>query len=104
MSTRNEIVTFVLTVFVLFFVMGTLVSMASPNLQPQVIQTRNTVDKLNLKIINQALQRYYLEQGAYPEQLSQLVPEYLDEVPKVQQQGKEISYKNKDTSYKLAIK
>ena len=103
MSTKNEIMTFILTVVVLFFVMGVFMAMASPDLQPQVQEARENVDKLNLKIINQAVQRYNLDQGIYPEHLEELVPKYLDEVPVIQEQGKKLKYKNMDSSFELVI-
>ena len=102
-TTKNEIMAFILTIVMLFFVMGVFMAIASPDLQPQVGQARNNVDKLNLKIVNQAIQRYNLDQGAYPKHLSQLVPEYLNEVPQVQQRDKKLLYQKKAASYKLAI-
>jgi hypothetical protein len=51
-----------------------------------------------------ALERYHAQTGAYPEELKDLVPSFLAEIPPTPERLSEISYRLTDTSYQLEFK
>lgn len=67
---------------VVIAVLGVLATLIIPKLVEVPSKAKETADVANKKIIRNALERYYLEQGKYPENLGVLVDGgYLYEIP-----------------------
>ena len=62
------------------------------------LDVRN-VAHLNTARVGLAVQRYRLASGKLPETLAELVPAYLDAVPKDPFDGKEMRYKKLETGF-----
>lgn len=52
-----------------------------PNYAKSIIRAHIYYNKLNIVIVSIALKRYLLDNGKFPNQLNQLVPDYLNKIP-----------------------
>ena len=62
-------------------VLGVLATLVIPKVVNIKEDAQTATDKANEKIIRNALERYYAEHGEYPDDLSTLEGDYLDEIP-----------------------
>jgi general secretion pathway protein G len=62
-------------------VLGVLASLVIPSVIGVKKEAEETADDTNKIIVENALERYYAKEGEYPEKLSDLVPNYIKQVP-----------------------
>lgn len=80
-------------------VLGLLATLVIPRVMGVKGNAKKTVDDINEKIIKNALERYYAEEGEYPDGLAKLVPDYLDN-----DYSSEWEYKKTESAYDLTKK
>jgi type II secretion system protein G len=66
---------------VVIAVLGALATLVIPRVIGVKDRAETATDEANEKIIRNALERYYAEHGEYPDNLSTLEGDYLDEIP-----------------------
>ena len=66
---------------VVIAVLGVLATLVVPRVIGVKEDAETAAKEANMRIIINALERYYAEEGNYPEELADLVPKYLDEIP-----------------------
>ncbi|NNG66801.1 competence type IV pilus major pilin ComGC [Caldanaerobacter subterraneus] len=77
---------------VVIAILGILAAIAVPRVTTSLANAKAKADEANLKILQNAVERYYVEhEGKYPQSLNELVPNYIDKVPKTQD-GKDFNY------------
>ncbi|MFV9567626.1 competence type IV pilus major pilin ComGC [Thermoanaerobacter mathranii] len=87
---------------VVIAILGILAAIAVPRVTTSLSNARVKADEANVKILQNAIERYYVEHNqTYPESLDDLVPNYIDKVPTVQQPGKTFEYDS--TTGKVSI-
>ncbi|WP_422443972.1 type IV pilin protein [Thermoanaerobacterium sp. DL9XJH110] len=62
-------------------VLGILATIAVPRVIGVKKDAEDSAEQANLAIIKNALERYYAENGEYPDELDDLVNDYIDEIP-----------------------
>ena len=62
-------------------ILAIIATVAVPRVTGVLKKARDNSNKANITIINNALERYYAENGEYPASLESLVPDYLTKVP-----------------------
>ena len=72
---------------VVIAVLGILATLVVPRVAGIKSKAEKNTDAANEKIIKNALERYYAENGEYPNALEKLVPDYLDSIPSRAQGG-----------------
>ncbi len=75
-----------------------LVSLSAPAYLPLSAEERNAATQSMVPVLF-ALAAYRADQGAYPAELTALVPKYLDAIPKDVYSGQPLRYKRKDAGY-----
>ncbi|MFU0783419.1 MAG: Prepilin-type cleavage/methylation domain-containing protein [Thermoanaerobacterium thermosaccharolyticum] len=77
---------------VVIAILGILAAIAVPRVTGSLNKAKENADIANLKIIQDAVERYNVENGGYPESLQTLVDQkYLDKVPKTAK-GNDFTY------------
>lgn len=77
---------------VVIAILGILAAIAVPRVTTSLKTAKENADMANLKILQNAIERYYVEhEGKYPQSLDELAPNYIDKVPKTQD-GKNFQY------------
>jgi general secretion pathway protein G/type IV pilus assembly protein PilA len=77
---------------VVIAILGILAAIAVPRVTTSLSNAKTNADEANLKILQNAIERYYVEHDqTYPTSLNDLVPNYIDKVPKTQD-GKDFNY------------
>lgn len=79
---------------VVIAILGILAAIAVPRVTTSLSNAKVKADEANLKILQNAVERYYVEHDqTYPSSLQKLVDDgYIDEIPEAQQPGKEFKY------------
>lgn len=77
----------IIELLVVIVVIGILVGLLLPNLFSAQQRGRDADRKNDLKTIQQQLEAFYNDNQAYPADLSELTPDYMDEVPEDPQGG-----------------
>lgn len=77
-KTRGEKGFTLIELIIVIAVLGLLATLVIPKVIGVKGNAESTVDDINKKIIENALERYYAEEGEYPNGLADLVPNYLD--------------------------
>ncbi|HHW56716.1 MAG TPA: prepilin-type N-terminal cleavage/methylation domain-containing protein [Clostridia bacterium] len=73
---------------VVIAILGILATIAVPRVTTSLSNAKTNADEANLKILQNAVERYYIEKGTYPStDLHELKPDYIDEIPTPQQGG-----------------
>ena len=67
---------------VVIAVLGVLATLIVPRVVEVPSKAKEAADDANEKIIRNALERYYLDNDEYPDELEDLEEGYLDEIPK----------------------
>ncbi|MFO7153742.1 MAG: prepilin-type N-terminal cleavage/methylation domain-containing protein [Caldicoprobacter oshimai] len=86
-------------------ILGVLALLVVPNVVNRIDEAEKNVDRANLKMIQKAIEMYYIENGNYPDATdfnglkNSLVPKYLDEWPELKSIT-DVTYDN--TSGKLS--
>jgi len=81
---------------VVIAILGILAAIAVPRVTTSLKTAKENANKANLKIIQNAIERYYVEHNnTYPENLGKLVPDYLDKVPKTAE-GHDFNYNKEE--------
>mgnify|MGYP003699977431 CR=1 FL=1 len=73
---------------VVIAILGILAAIAVPRVTTSLSNAKTNADEANIKILQNAVERYYVEKGTYPSTLDDLVPDYIDKIPTPQQGGK----------------
>jgi general secretion pathway protein G/type IV pilus assembly protein PilA len=81
-------------------VLGILATIAVPRVIRVTEKANTNTEQANLTIIKNALERYYAENGDYPDELKILKPTYLDIEDDILNKYK---YEKKNDSYTLSI-
>ncbi|MDK2836344.1 MAG: type pilus assembly protein PilA, partial [Thermosediminibacterales bacterium] len=76
---------------VVIAVLGILATLVVPRVVGVKADAEDKAGKANLKIVKNALERYYAENGEYPDTLADLTPNYLEAEPK-KPNGDDYSY------------
>lgn len=63
-------------------ILAFLATLAIPRVTKVISRARDRTYEANVTIIKNALERYYVDYENYPDKLEDLVPDYLQEVPK----------------------
>ncbi|HAA64640.1 MAG TPA: prepilin-type cleavage/methylation domain-containing protein [Thermoanaerobacter sp.] len=89
---------------VVIAILGVLAAIAVPRVTTSLANARVKADEANVKILQNAIERYYVEHDqTYPQSLQTLVDEgYIDKIPTPQQPGKTFDYDS--TTGKVSIK
>ncbi len=66
---------------VVIAILGILAAVAVPRVAGAVDKAKTSESKANLAVVESALERYYLDNGSYPANLTPLVPSYVVAVP-----------------------
>ncbi|WP_028991949.1 competence type IV pilus major pilin ComGC [Thermoanaerobacter thermocopriae] len=72
---------------VVIAILGILAAIAVPRVTTSLSNAKTNADEANIKILQNAVERYYVEKGTYPSELNDLVPDYIDKIPTPQQGG-----------------
>ncbi|MCP2239336.1 type II secretion system protein [Thermoanaerobacterium thermosaccharolyticum] len=79
---------------VVIAILGILAAIAVPRVTGSLDKAKENANKANLKIIQDAVERYNVENGGYPKSLKTLVDQkYLDKVPQTAE-GHDFQYSN----------
>jgi len=70
-----------LELIIVITIIGILAAIAIPNLLLVPIRAKEAVLKHNLHLIREQLEKFYADQGHYPQSLDDLVPKYLKRMP-----------------------
>jgi len=62
-------------------ILGVLAAIAVPMVTGAIDDARTNADAANVKILNDALDRYYFDNSGYPDTLAGLVDDYIEAVP-----------------------
>lgn len=85
---RSQLGFTLLELMIVLAVMGILLAIAQPNLKQAITRAKESVLREDLFQVRDALDQYYVDNGKYPSQLTDLVNEsdkgrsYLREIPK----------------------
>lgn len=71
-----------LELMVVLLIIGLLMSVAAYNFIGTADSGRAKTTAMSMKTVEGALKQYYLEAGSYPPSLTNLVPKYMEELPK----------------------
>ena len=77
---------------VVIAVLGVLATLIIPKVVGVKSDAETKAMQANEKIIRNALERYYLENGKYPDELEDLEEGYLDEIPEILSTHKDNGY------------
>ncbi|MEW6723940.1 MAG: prepilin-type N-terminal cleavage/methylation domain-containing protein [Bacillota bacterium] len=96
---RNERGFTLIELLVVIVILGILAAVAVPRVVGAISNARDKADEASIAMIRSALERYYVDKGSYPpatenavNDLSVLVPEYLDKLPGSAHSNKVLSY------------
>jgi len=70
-----------LELIIVITIIGILAAIAIPNLLLVPIRAKEAVLKHNLHMIREQIEKYYADQGHYPQAFDDLVPKYLKRIP-----------------------
>lgn len=80
---------------VVVVILGVLAAVIVPKISVSSTSAKLAADDANLKILQSAVERYYVDKGSYPSTLDVLEGGYISsDVPKAQTSGKEFKYDN----------
>ncbi|MBS4020825.1 MAG: prepilin-type N-terminal cleavage/methylation domain-containing protein [Dethiobacter sp.] len=80
-SKRNERGFTLIELLVVIAILGVLMALAVPRVVGAVDTARENTDRANQQVLKNAVERYYIDNSAYPETLADLVTTYIKEVP-----------------------
>ena len=66
---------------VVIAILGILAAVAVPRVAGAVDKAKTSESKANLSVVESALERYYVDNGSYPADLTPLAPSYVVAVP-----------------------
>lgn len=69
---------------VVIAILGILAAIAVPRVTGSLNNAKNNANNANLQIVQEAVERYYADNGNYPQNLNALVPNYLKSIPTLQ--------------------
>ncbi|MFZ5625793.1 MAG: type II secretion system protein [Bacillota bacterium] len=77
---------------VVIVILGVIAALVVPKVVGNVDDAKKKADELTAKQLTNAVNQYKAVTGDYPNALSELVPKYIDKVPKQQSNDKDFTY------------
>jgi len=71
-----------LEIMLVLAIIGLLIAATSAALIPRMMRAQKRATEIEMRTTADALKSYRLDTGAFPDRLAQLVPDYLEKVPK----------------------
>lgn len=78
---------------IVLFVIGVILAIALPNLAKTGETANEKADEANIQVLLAQAENYRLVEGRYPDNVDQLVGDYIKKAPKCSDKGKEFNFK-----------